>query len=314
MRRLFISTLSLLIITGCPAGKLDYVKECAAELPIIDAHNQSDQHISYKEILALMDEARVARVVLSQRGRTNPEDLISFASRHPDRITPAVRTKGSTIIQVKEQIRKHPYSAMAEVLMWHRKKKRHIVTTKTGERVSPPQVLMPPDHPKNRKLLAIAIKKNWPFIPHIEFASSGDDYGPFMAKLEDMLRSHPNHPFILIHMGMLQYEEVKRLIETHPNIHFITAGSDPITVAKSDNPFTPMFDGSSLAPEWKKTMTRHPDCFLLGLDSVWAKSWRKLYVRQVAIWRKALKELPPDVAHAVAHRNAERLWNLPPAK
>jgi predicted TIM-barrel fold metal-dependent hydrolase len=307
---LFVAILAMLG-ASCITAEENFIGH---RIPIIDAHNQSDQHISYEEILSLMDKAGVARVILSQRGRTNPEDLISFASRYPDRITPAVRTKGQKVRQVKEQIRKYPYGAMAEVLMWHRQKTRHVVTTKTGERKNPPQVVMPPDHPKSLKLAAIAVNKNWPFIIHIEFGSSGDDYAPFMAKLEDLLRLHPDHPFILIHMGMLQYKEVRRLIETHSNIHFITAGSDPITVGRSDNPFTPMFDGSGLAPKWKGIMSRHPDRFLLGFDNVWATSWRKLYVKQVSLWRSALNELPADVAHAVAHRNAERLWRLPPAK
>ncbi len=286
----------------------------AAELPIIDAHNQSDEHISYDEILALMDAAGVARVILSQRGRTDPDDLLAFAARHPDRITPAVRTKGQTVRQIKVQVRKHRYGAMAEVLMWHREKTRRRVTTKTGESKPPPRVVMAPDHPKSRKLLAVALERKWPFIPHIEFASAGEDAAPFMAKLEALLREHPGYPFVLIHMGMLPFEEVHRLIEMHPNIHFITARSDPVAVGRFDAPFTPMFEGRVLAPRWKQLMIRHPDRFILGFDSVWAKVWRTFYFEQVRVWRQALRELPDDVAHAVAHRNAERLWRLPPAE
>ena len=66
-------------------------------LPIIDAHNQSDQHISYDEILALMDQAKVARVILTQRGKVWPEALAKFASRHPDRITAAAGRRAGTI-------------------------------------------------------------------------------------------------------------------------------------------------------------------------------------------------------------------------
>jgi len=32
---------------------------------------------------------------------------------------------------------------------------------------------------------------------------------------------------------------------------------------------------------------------------------------QAALWRQALSDLTPEVAHALAHGNAERLWNLP---
>jgi hypothetical protein len=29
-------------------------------------------------------------------------------------------------------------------------------------------------------------------------------------------------------------------------------------------------------------------------------------------WRKAMADLPDDVAHAIAHGNAERLWRIKP--
>lgn len=299
---------SALLLVAPVSGSL------ADKLPIIDAHNQSDQHISYDEILDLMDDAGVSRVILSQRGEKRHDELTKFAAKHPDRIIPAVRTKGQNVKQVKQQIRKYRYGAMAEVLMWHRQKSTLRVTGGRGEFKAPPQVVLPPDHPKVRKLLKIARKKKWPFIPHIEFGSAGADRDPFMAKLEDLLRQHPNHPFALMNMGMLPYEEIKRLIEAHPNVYFLTAGSDPISVRKSDNPFTKMFDGIWLEDRWKDLMIRHPDRLILAIDSVWDDNWRKNYVEQIEMWREALRRLPHDVAHAFAHGNAERLWRLPSAR
>ena len=67
----------------------------------------------------------------------------------------------------------------------------------------------------------------------------------------------------------LPFEEIKRLIEAHPNICFLTAGSDPISVEKSDNPFTRMFQGIWLEDRWKDLMIRHPDRLILAIDSVW---------------------------------------------
>jgi len=283
-------------------------------VPIIDAHSQVDQHIELGEIIGLMGDAGVSRTILAARGRRTPEELIAFAARHPDRITPAVRTKGQTVLQVKRQVKTGAYGAMAEVLMWHREKKRHRITTATGKTMAPPRVVMPPNHPKVLKLLKIARKKKWPFIPHIEFGSAGEDYGPFMAKLEAQMRRHRDHPFVLIHMGMLTFAEVKRLIEAHPNIHFIPAHSDPFSVRKSDSPFTKMFEGEILAPEWKALMIGHKDRFILGFDIVWSHEWRRHYFKQVSYWRNALTDLPKAVAHTLAHGNAERLWRLPPAK
>ena len=85
-------------------------------------------------------------------------------------------------------------------------------------------------------------------------------------------------------------------------------------MSRSREPWVDQFDGESLAAEWKELYLRHPDRFILGFDNVWARHWRDWYVDQVALWRTALGELPDTVAHAVAHGNAERLWNLPPAR
>ena len=284
----------------------------AAELYLIDSHSQIDQYIAIEEIIPLMDEAGVFRTILAARDRRAPEDVIALARRYPARITPAVRIKGQKVAAIEKQTEQGTYGAMAEVLMWHREKTRHVVTRKDGTIVAPPRVVMPPDDPTVAKLLALTRKKGWPFIAHIEFASAGADREPFMEKFEDLLRRHPDHPFVLIHMGMLGFEDVRRLIETHPNIHFIPAHSDPFSVKKSDNPFTKMFKGGLLAPAWKALVNRHSDRFILGFDMVWSREWQRHYVKEVGLWRKALNDLPDLVARAVAHGNAERLWRLPP--
>ncbi len=55
-------------------------------------------------------------------------------------------------------------------------------------------------------------------------------------------------------------------------------------------------------------------CFILAFDNVWEWNWGDMYLRQIALWRKALNDLPASAAHALEHKNAERLWRLPPAK
>lgn len=293
----------------------------ADKTPIIDAHNQSDQYISYDEILALMDQAKVARVILTQRGKIWPEALAKFALRHPDRITAAVRAAGGHYVKnrldkydrfITRQARMSEFRAMGEVIMWHAEKK-NVKITASGKRESAPQIVVHPDDRRVKTALRLALERKWPFIVHIEFAAAGADRDVFMTKLEDLLRANPAHPFALIHMGQLKAKDVRRLIEAHPNIHFITSHTTPI-FTKSVQPWVIMFEGKSLAPQWKSLMTRHPDRFILGIDNVLARNWRNSYVQQVRLWRRALKELPDDVAHAVAHRNAERLWRLPPAR
>jgi hypothetical protein len=297
----------------------------AAEIPFIDAHSQADKDISFKEILRLMDNADVSHTILSLRGQRQTGQLLSFALRYPGRITPSVRTKGNAYVGnkigkfkifLKKQANNPQFRAMAELLLWHAEKtKAPGVTREPSTIEKPPLVVVHPDDPRVKIALNIAIEKNWPFILHIEFVASGSDRDIFMSKLRVLLHQYPNHPFVLIHMGQLQAEEIKHLISSHPNIYFITSKSNPIRGSMpSGEAVVNLFRGSSLALEWKDLIIKYPDRFIFGIDNTWAEDWQKKYVKQVNLWRKALKELPDEVAHAVAHRNAELLWRLPPAR
>ena len=71
-----------------------------------------------------------------------------------------------------------------------------------------------------------------------------------------------------------------------------------------------MFEKNVLAPEWESIIVRNPERFIFALDNVWHEQWRNGYKEQVSLWRDALNHLPLEVAHDVAHRNAELLWKL----
>lgn len=276
-------------------------------IPIIDAHSQVDQYVELEKIIQLMDQGGIAGTILSTRGTVTPEELVSFAANYPGRIIPAVRTKGQIYEEndekyyklLKKQVNMEQYGAMAEVLMYHAQK---------GDKA--PEVVVPPDDERVQAALNYALDKEWPFVVHIEFAAAGSLRDEFMTKFEALLVQYPEHPFVLIHMGQLDYDGVRRLIEAYPNIYFITAHSNPISVKKSIQLWTNMFDGDRLAADWKQLMVEHPDRFILGFDNVWAEHWGQFYLDQIALWREAIKELPIEVAHAFAHGNAERLWHL----
>ena len=283
-------------------------------IPIIDAHSQYDQEISLEEILGLMEQAGVSRVILAQRDKVKPRHLLSFASNHPDRIVPAVRTKSGPFIKgsprefekyLDGQIRQEGFGALAEVLIWHAEKYHH-----TGKEPVAPKVVSSPASPNVKIALKKAVRQGWPFIAHIEFAAIGPERQRFMSEFESLLREYPDHPFVLIHMGQLETDEVGRLITDYRNIHFLTAKCNPIANKNSTQPLVNLFKKNRLAPRWKKLISAHPDRFILGFDNVWVWHWKKTYVRQARFWRKALKDLPGDAAHLVAHGNAERLWGI----
>jgi|AntAceMinimDraft_14_1070370.scaffolds.fasta_scaffold25820_2 predicted TIM-barrel fold metal-dependent hydrolase len=251
----------------------------ADELVFIDAHSQDDQYIELNEIIGLMDKAGVARTVLALRSKRTPDELVAFANRYPDRITPAIRSKGKKYYKNKlkkyrrfldRQLNMPEFGAMAEVIIWHAEKWK----APTGK-IKPAKVVIPLDDIRVQDTLAICLEKNWPFTLHIEFAAAGKERHEFMAAFERMLCQHPKHPFVLIHMGQLQAPEVKRLISTHNNIYFIASKSNPIHGSMPNGEsIVNLFDGSTFAPEWETLIVEHPDRFIFGIDNTWAKDWR----------------------------------------
>lgn len=277
-------------------------------LYFIDAHSQVPKGIEAEKILGLMTKGGVKVSILSARGGRKSRDVADFAEAHPGKIYAAVKTKGKHYKnnsdkyykKLDKQVNSGRYNAMGEVIMYHAQK---------GDKA--PEVKVYPDDTRIKVILNYAITNNWPLVVHIEFAALGEkERAKFMAKIEAMLKQNSSHPFVLIHMGQLPAIEVGRLIKRHRNVYFMTSHSNPLVVQKSRQPWVNMFKGDALAPEWQRLVKRHPGRFIFALDNVWYEHWGNDYLEQIKLWRKALAKLPPKAAQAVAHGNAERLWNL----
>lgn len=65
--------------------------------------------------------------------------------------------------------------------------------------------------------------------------------------------------------------------------------------------------GGRLAPEWRALFLRYPDRFVVGSDT-WTNARWAQYGEIMSGYRAWLAQLPPAVASAIAHRNAERLF------
>jgi predicted TIM-barrel fold metal-dependent hydrolase len=281
------------------------------ELYFVDAHSQADEDVTDLEsVIRRMDAAGVRRTILTARSGRRPGEIADLAMQHPDRIVPAVRTKADSFDKdparwrqfIQAQLDSGRFASMAEVLVFHAQK---------GKKA--PEVRVDPDDDRVKFALAAAAERHWPFVVHIEFASlAPQDRQRFMAGLEKMLREHRELPILLNHMGQLQPAEAARLIESHPNFHLLTAHTTSAITRESREPWTPMFQGDRLLPAWKALIEAHPDRFVFALDNVWSEHWERFYLEQIGQWRKALAEVQPSVAHALAHGNAERLWRLEP--
>lgn len=298
--------LAIVLTLGIPASQVP-----AADITMIDAHSQIRRSVGLDKALALMDQAGIARVILSPLGWHAAKPLLAFARSHPERIVAAIGLKPKALRnsdpvalqRLRNEGHDSQYHALSEVMIFHQQK---------GDKA--PEIIVGLDSPYAKTALEIALDRNWPLVIHIEFgfARNTGRYAGQMQALEALLRRYPYHPFVLSHMGQLDAAEAKRLIDAHPNIYFLTSHANPIFIAdhKTSLPWTKLFSGEHLAPQWKALFTAHPERFVLAFDNVYDEDWSSHYVRQAQLWRKAFADLPPAVANAVAHGNAERLWHL----
>lgn len=308
-----MSTLLRAVIPASALSLMIATFAAADPIAIIDAHSQVDHRVDLDRIVPLMDRAGVSRVILAARSKRKWRDIIALAARHPDRIVPSVRTKGGTYRRnhvkyyrrLRAQLARPTFRAMAEVIVWHAQK---------GAKAA--EVILDTAAPQVQAALTAALARGWPFVVHIEFAAAraAEDYDTYMEKFKRLLDAHPEHPFPLIHMAQLSATETRELIAAHRNVYFITSHANPVMTSRSRQPWVDMFEDEVLKPAWKRLVIAYPDRFILGFDNVWEEHWSDFYRLQADLWRKALADLPHEVAHKVAHRNAERLWRLKPAK
>jgi len=287
----------------------------SSDLPIIDAHSQFDDDVPAARVLEYAARAGVTQVLLSARRRVTPAQVVALASSHSACIVPSVRTKGRAFMDnrpgyramLDQQLREPAFRAMGEILLVHAPK---------GSRAHGVDVAA--EAPQVKETIQRAMARGWPVVLHYEFrwlarSKGADARARRLAELKSLVSRHPEQKFALIHMGQLDASDVADLLGAHPNLLFLTSHANPIVTRASEQPWTNMFSDGEIASEWKALLLRYPDRFVLALDNVWPEHWSETYVQQVALWRKALARLPDDVAHSVAHRNAERLWKLPPA-
>jgi hypothetical protein len=285
-------------------------------LPIIDAHSQFDENAPVAQLIEYAARAGVTQILLSARGRVTTAQVLDLGSTHPACIVPSVRTKGRAFDEnrpgyytlLDEQFKEPAFRAMSEIILVHAPK---------GNRA--PEVNVAANTPQVKEAIQRAIAKDWPVVLHYEFRWLTRTYGTSararrVAELESLLSQHPQQQFALIHMAQLDASDAGDLLAAHPNLVFLTSHANTLTVNESRQPWTNMFADRELASEWKALVLRHPDRFVLAIDNVWPEHWSEKYVQQVELWREALGKLPTEVAHAVAHSNAERLWKLAPAR
>ena len=303
----------LLFAGGCVSNSS--LENSAVRIPMIDAHSQAGKYVDLDDIIPLMNKAGVTRTLLSARRGLNWREISTFAGSNPARITASVRTKGGVYRdnspkyyrRLEKQLNDPNFGAMAEIMIYHAERRKRDA----------PERDMDFAEPQPAAAISAARSKGWPIVLHIEFQSIPGDTlqrSSFMKQFEEFLQRQDGFPVVLTSLGQLKATEAQRLLKKHKNLHLNTSRANWYAISQKSQPWTEMVSVGGLVPAWRKLVLQYPDRFILAFDNVWQEDWGWFYINQARIWQKALQSLPSDVAHAVAHRNAERLWRLPPAQ
>jgi len=107
-----------------------------------------------------------------------------------------------------------------------------------------------------------------------------------------IFEQYPEVHILWAHAGFEQAPTVAELMDKHPNL-------------VADLSFrTEIYQNGRFFPSWEELLVRHPDRFLLGIDTYSPQRW--LQVQNVMMWqRELLAALPDDVARQIAYDNNE---------
>ena len=304
-RILAVAGLQLLLATAVRAGELYFV----------DASSKMDDNIRDPAlILKMMDENGVSRTLLASRRKDySDQEVLDLARHFPERIVPIVRLMGRDyrkatrryFSKLDADAESGRFYGFGDALIYHREKH--------GENAAAPEYSVPLSDERITKAVAHARKNRWPFIVHIEFKALPDaKRRKLMRELKDFLASNRDLPVVLIHVAQLGAEEAEPLLAENANLYLMVSHTNPAYFdAISQKFWQAMFDGDSLTKAWTEVAIKFPDRLVFALDNVGIDHWYS-YPKQMKLWRAALARLPSEVAHAIAHGNAERLWHLSP--
>jgi len=297
------------------------------QLYFIDAHSQLD-HLSggIEVVLKRMSENNVKKTLLASRSKMPVKDILKFSDEYPNKIFPLLRTKHGKLMKrnpekyfkkVMKRINAGNFRGNGEILVFHSEKKKQYgkIPAEVAYNFTDKEIMY---------VMKRVMKKNWPVMLHLEFGalvagrisySKGSKLNKkiYLKQLENLLKEYPENSFVLNHLGQLDLEDIVALIRNHQNIYFTTAHTSHYYSKTVSSPWTFIFNlwDKNFKSDWKKLFVNHSDRFIFAMDNVWKRQWdQDYYSGEIQLWRTALAQLPDNVARAIAHKNAERLWDL----
>lgn len=294
------------------------------DLPIIDAHNHLNGNMSGEQLLRLMDEAGVRRMVLMARyyrGEADPlgsdEQALAIARRYPGRFIPFVGGQrgelarasawmnvGTTrmLAEAATGLRSGEYFGLGEFIL------RHHDYGIPG--VVPPgygEIDIPPDTPLMRSLVDIAAKYGAPVLIHAEAEPH------VVPGVEAILQHQPKTSVIWAHScGRNSAKAIRELLAKHSNLYCDLAsmmrqgGYGRGWPRWTPSVFLIEQPDHRLYDDMRALYEDFPTRFLLGTDIAHTPLLYQ-YPGRILVARRWLEQLSPATARRLAYENAEAL-------
>lgn len=293
-------------------------------LAIVDVHNHLNRDMSAQQLIDLMDNAGVSRMVLMPRdfggrrsgGSGSDTQALEYAKSYPGRFIPFVagqrdeldqrgrwlnpdRQAESLLSTMETELNSQQFYGIGELII------RHYAFEGGRERD------IPVDTPLMRRFADLAAHHEVPLLIHAEGEPD------VVAGMKQVLETHPKTRIIWAHnCGRSSSEIIRGMLATFLNLSCDLGGM-------LNAPFAPygrywpkqtpwMFlieDGSgNLLPEMKALYEAFPNRFFLGTDHAFTPSLRQ-YPRRIERFRELLSGLKPETARRLAFQNAEELFH-----
>jgi hypothetical protein len=245
--------------------------------PLFDTHLHFDaEHaLTPEAAIGILDAAQTTAAVVTSRP---PEAVLALHAAAPDRILPLLgvyRTPADKQRWPTDDTLPARVAAALEDGPWHGIGELHLFAPQRHS-------------PVFGAIVDLADQHRLPLQLHTD-----------PATLDAVFDRAPGVTVLWAHAGAYPYPPLLRdYLARYPRLY--------VDLSVRDGRIAP---GGRLDPEWELLFIEHPDRFLVGVDTFSANRW-ETYGEVAGEIRGWLAQLPPEVAEALACRNAARLFGV----
>ena len=254
---------------------MGFVQTSAGELPLFDAHVHYNkdiwQTISAAEAIKRLKKQGIRRAIVSC---TPADGAIELFKQNPELVIPFLRPYRSP--NDRRDWYKNP-----DILKYVRTQLESYDYRGLGEfHLFDSQV----NTPVMKGILALAREKNLILLAHSDHET-----------IDAILTAAPNLTLIWAHGGFdVDVNIVAKKLKQNRNLYIELSFREGIT------------EQGELTPDWRELFMTYPSRFLIGTDTYTGQQWLAL-PELTDRYQGWLKQLPPNIAEAIAYKNGERI-------